>query len=151
MVGYDDDYLAWLREQAEHLRARRLHHLDAEHLADELSGLARSAERALADEVAQVLAVLALQRFVPVSVRGDVLDAQLHAARAAVAYSLRESPSAARLLTDPDWIDVAWSRAVALAVAKTGLDCFPASCPWRLPAVMQGVAFPSPNAGGAGG
>jgi hypothetical protein len=141
MTSYDDDYLAWLREQAAHLRAGRLDQLDAPHLMDEINGLARSAERALAAEVAQLLAALALQRYAPVSVSADEIDAELCASRAAVAYSLRESPSAARLLTDPRWIDVVWAQAVARAVTESGLNCYPAACPWRLLDVL-GMAAP---------
>lgn len=155
MTSYDDDYCGWLREQAEHLRAGRYDRLDVVPLADELNGLARSAERDLAAEVARLLAAFAVQRYAPAAIRGDEIDAQLRASRAAVKYALRESPSTARLLTEPAWVDVAWSQAVASAVTATGLDCFPASCPWRLPDVL-GVDMPLQqhprrDAGGAGG
>jgi Domain of unknown function DUF29 len=48
---YDTDYVAWLEEQAAHLRAGRLAALDIENVAEELEGLARSYRRELANRL----------------------------------------------------------------------------------------------------
>ena len=48
---YDTDYVAWLEEQAAHLRAGRLSALDVLNLAEELEGLARSDRHELANRL----------------------------------------------------------------------------------------------------
>ena len=44
---YDTDYVAWLAEQAAHLRAGRLRALDVENVAEELESLMKSERRQL--------------------------------------------------------------------------------------------------------
>jgi Domain of unknown function DUF29 len=44
---YDTDYVAWLDEQARHLRAGRLHALDIENVARELESLMKTERREL--------------------------------------------------------------------------------------------------------
>jgi Domain of unknown function DUF29 len=44
---YDTDYVAWLQEQVMHLRAGRLHGLDAENVAEELESLMKNERREL--------------------------------------------------------------------------------------------------------
>jgi hypothetical protein len=48
---YDTDFVAWLEEQAAHLRAGRLAALDIENVAEELEGLARSDRHELANRL----------------------------------------------------------------------------------------------------
>ena len=48
---YDTDYVAWLEEQAAHLRAGRLSALDVADIAEELEGLARSDRHELANRL----------------------------------------------------------------------------------------------------
>ena len=45
---------------------------------------------------------------------------------------LRESPSLAAQLRDPDWVQAVWAQACLQAAAATGHDGFPASCPWLI-------------------
>lgn len=42
LVGYDDDLCAWAEQQVALLRARRFDELDAENVAEELSGVSKS-------------------------------------------------------------------------------------------------------------
>ncbi|QWA14077.1 DUF29 family protein [Sodalis ligni] len=44
----------------------------------------------------------------------------------------KESLSLRSKLSDPEWIDVIWSRAVAIAASETGLDCFPDEGIWSV-------------------
>ena len=44
---YDQDYVAWLEEQVQHLRAGRLDQLDVENVAEELESLMRTERREL--------------------------------------------------------------------------------------------------------
>jgi hypothetical protein len=48
---YEVDYVAWLEEQASHLRAGRLSALDVPNVAEELEGLARSDRHELANRL----------------------------------------------------------------------------------------------------
>ncbi|MGH6904292.1 MAG: DUF29 domain-containing protein [Geminicoccaceae bacterium] len=44
---YDTDYVAWLEQQAAHLRAGRLHALDVENVAEEIESLMKTERRQL--------------------------------------------------------------------------------------------------------
>ena len=48
---YDTDYVAWLEEQAAHLRAGRLHALDVENVAEELESLMKKERRQLGNRL----------------------------------------------------------------------------------------------------
>jgi hypothetical protein len=52
---YDTDYVAWLQEQAAHLRAGRLHALDVENVAEELESLMKSERRQLGNRLEVVI------------------------------------------------------------------------------------------------
>ncbi len=56
MQLYDEDLVAWAREQAYHLRAGRFELLDIEHLAEESEDVGRSEQRELASRMAVLLA-----------------------------------------------------------------------------------------------
>ena len=52
---YETDYVAWLEEQASHLRAGHFFVLDVENVAEELEGLARSDRHELANRLETLL------------------------------------------------------------------------------------------------
>src|SRR4051812_43093582 len=55
---YDQDHLAWIEEQAAHLRAGRLHALDVENLAEELDDMAACQRRELESRLEVIMAHL---------------------------------------------------------------------------------------------
>ena len=54
-IAYDDDFVAWLEDQARHLRRGELDALDIENLAEELEGMARSDRREIRNRLIVLL------------------------------------------------------------------------------------------------
>lgn len=57
-TNYEDDVIAWAKEQAQFLRKGRIDLLDIEHLAEEIEDVGKSEQRALATRMAMLLAHL---------------------------------------------------------------------------------------------
>ncbi|MBN6742023.1 DUF29 family protein [Acidithiobacillus sp. MC6.1] len=54
-------------------------------------------------------------------------------------WKVRQAASLKTSLTDPEWLDIVWSKAALLASDETGLDIeiFPEACPWDMTDVMH--------------
>ena len=133
MTGHDVDLALWLNEQAALLRARRIDELDAEKLADELETLARRLEREIEDRLAAIMAMLA--RNVYDRERRPTEKMKIH--RGQLTCVVRDSPSLRPLLADPRVLERAWTRMLSDHDAD-GWD-LPATCPWTLHQVLNGV------------
>ena len=72
---------------------------------------------------------------------GASWEKTIKAQRKELAYALDESPSLRVKLGDPRWIDVVWSKGVALAVSESGLDCFPDDCIWSMADEILNVSW----------
>jgi len=131
MQTYESDIVAWSQEQAGLIRAGRFDRLDLEHIAEEIEDLGKSEQREFASRMALLLGHLLKWQFQPVR-RGASWEKTIKAQRKELAYNLKETPSLRVKLKDPDWLDMVWARAVALAVTETGLDCFPDTCAWSI-------------------
>lgn len=131
MQTYDKDVLAWANEQARLLRARRFDLLDVEHLAEEIEDVGKSEQRELASRLVALLAHLLKWQFQP-ELRGASWEKTIRAQRTELAYHLDETPSLRTKLNEPRWLEVVWAKAVAQAVAETGLDVFPDQCAWAI-------------------
>jgi hypothetical protein len=129
MHTYDEDIVAWSAEQARLIRTGRFNHLDLEHIAEEIEDVGRSEQRELASRMGALIGHLLKWAYQPER-RGASWEKTIKAQRKDLLYLLDESPSLRRKLDEPRWIDVAWSKGVA--VAETGLDCFPETCVWSL-------------------
>ena len=134
-VGYGQDVAAWAAEQARLIRAGRFDQLDIEHIADEVEDVGRSEKRELASRMAILMAHLLKWQFQPTH-RGTSWNRTLREQRKQVLRKLRETPSFFPLMQDGEWTDGVWGDAVTLAIAETGLDTFPESCPWNLSDVL---------------
>ena len=130
---YSDDVVAWAREQAAFLRARRFSDLDLEFLAGEIDDVGNSEERALASQVGRLLAHLLKWQVQP-GQRSRSRERTIKDARGRVLRRLERTPSLRKSLDDPDWITDAWSDAVQWAAVETGLDItvFPETCSWPM-------------------
>lgn len=69
--------------------------------------------------------------------RGASWEKAIKARRKDVLYALKESPSLHAKLNDPEWMDVIWSKAVAIAANETGLDCFPDESIWTVAEILS--------------
>ncbi len=125
------DLNAWASEQARLLRERRFDDIDAQGIADEIEDVGKSEQRELASRMAVLLAHL-LKWDMQAQRRGSSWQATIRAQRKEIAYALLESPSLKPKLTEPLWVDMVWSNAVAAAMTETGIETFPDACPWSL-------------------
>lgn len=141
MTAYDDDILAWSREQAELLRAGAFHRLDIAHLIEEIEDVGKSEQRELASRLAVLLAHLLKWQYQPER-RSRSWQSTIRPQRHAIALRLRRTPSLKATLHDPKWQEEIWIDALSIAIAETGLDSFPASCPWSFEQVLSADWLP---------
>ncbi len=142
-ITYQHDILAWANEQAAFLRAGRFDLLDIDHLADEIEDVGKSEQRELVSRMAVLLAHLLKWQFQPER-RSASWRATIREQRKAVKRRLERTPSLARALTDPDWLEDAWLDARSQAAHETGIsfDQFPDSLPWPIESVLYLEGWP---------
>ncbi|TKI02139.1 DUF29 domain-containing protein [Martelella alba] len=133
---YEADVVAWANEQAALLRSGKFSEIDFEKIAEEIEDVGKSEQRELASRMAVLIAHLLKWKFQP-SHRGTSWEKTIKAQRKDVRYALKESPSLYTKLNDPEWMDVIWSKAVAMASSETGLDCFPDDCIWSVTEILS--------------
>jgi hypothetical protein len=131
MPTYEEDVVAWSIDQANLLRAGRFNDLEVELIAEEIEDVGKSEQRELASRMAILIGHLLKWRFQPER-RGASWEKTIKAQRKELAYALEESPSLRVKLAEARWIDLVWTKGVALAVAESGLDCFPEVCIWSM-------------------
>jgi hypothetical protein len=128
---YDTDFVAWLEEQAAHLRAGRLAALDLENVAEELEGLARSDRHELANRLETLILHLLKWDHQP-SRRSSSWQSTCVDQRIRIRRLLDESPG-----LRPGLAEVAvnvYPDAVERAIVETGLASrhFPETLPYTL-------------------
>jgi hypothetical protein len=131
MATYEQDIVAWSQEQAAHIRAGRFDRLDLQHIAEEIEDVGKSEQRELTSRMSILLGHLLKWQYQPER-RGASWRTTIVAQRKELAYNLEETPSLRAKLAESRWVDVVWSKGVALAVSETGLDCFPETCVWSM-------------------
>ena len=144
ITSYESDIVAWAREQAALIRAGRFEHLDLAHIADEIEDVGKSETRELANRMAVLLGHLLKWQYQPKKREtGFSWILTIKDQRKRIAVRLKKTPSLQSSLHDQDWIDDAWSDALALARKETGLEdqvghtVFPEYCPWSMADVLQ--------------
>jgi len=146
---YDQDLVAWSREQGQLLRMGQFAQLDIAHLAEEIEDLGKRERRALVSRLAVLLGHLLKWQYQPDSPYRKSWRATINTQRRAVAKLLNENPSLrgqADLL-----IAEAYPDALDLAVAETPFDYehFPGICPWTIEQILTaywpGAAAGSPS------
>ncbi len=136
ITPYERDVFAWANEQAALIRARRFDLLDIENIAEEILDVGKSEKREIASRMVVLLGHLLKWKFQP-GKRGSSWARTIKTQRKDVLYCLKEAPSLKPQLTDAEWMDVVWSKAVSLAENETGLDDFPETCPWNIDDILQ--------------
>ena len=63
--AYEDDFVAWLEDQAQHARRQEIESLDLENIAEELEGMARSDRREIRNRLIVLLVHLLKHKFQP--------------------------------------------------------------------------------------
>jgi len=138
---YEQDVVAWAREQAALLREGKFSAIDVEHIAEEIEDVGKSEQRELSSRMAVLLAHLLKWQYQP-GRRGSSWQRTIREQRRAVGVALQKTPSLRNSLADPDWLTGTWADAVSKAVEETGLDLFPENLPWSTAQILSTEFYP---------
>jgi hypothetical protein len=134
--AYEDDFVAWLENQAQHARRREVESLDLENIAEELEGMARSDRREIRNRLVVLLVHLLKHKFQPRR-RSRGWRATIAEQWHRIATVIDDSPS---LQPFPASImDRCYADARAQAVLETGLPetDFPERCPFSVQEILD--------------
>jgi hypothetical protein len=128
---YDLDYVAWLEEQAAHLRVGQLAAVDTENVAEELEGLMRSQRQQLENRL-EVLILHLLKWDHQPAQRANRWRAGVAEQRSRIRRLLRDSPSLKRTLEEA--AREVYPEAVEQAAIETQLSetAFPTTLPYSV-------------------
>ena len=138
---YQEDFVAWLEDQAQHARRREIESLDLENIAEELEGMARSDRREIRNRLIVLLVHLLKHRFQPRR-RSRGWRATIAEQRQRIASVIDDSPSLQ--LFPASIIDRCYADARSQAALETGLTeaAFPQSCPFSLEQLLDPTWLP---------
>lgn len=149
-TAYEEDIVAWAREQAALLRAGQLLLVDVEHIAEEIDDVGKRERHQLASRLSVLLAHILKWQMQPAR-RGSSWEVTIATQRRAIARLLRLTPSLKSALHDPEFAAAVWDDAVIHAIRETGLHVFPQSNPWTMAQVMDPGFLPDALQGGIPG
>jgi hypothetical protein len=135
---YDTDYVAWLQEQVNHLRAGRLAALDVENVAEELESLMKSERRQLGNRLEVLIHHLLKWDHQP-DQRANRWRATVGEQRTRIQRLLRDSPSL-NAEVEPTCKEV-YADAVRAAAVETLLSAnvFPSELPYTIEQIFERV------------
>jgi hypothetical protein len=135
-TGYEQDFYAWLMEQAAHVRGKEWEALDIDNLAEELETLGREQRHAIRSQL-RILVIHLLKWAHQPARRSESWRHSIGNARAEIDGRLEMSPGLRRELLDV--LGWAYPRARRAAADETGLPLamFPETCPWSLEALQD--------------
>lgn len=134
--AYEQDFVAWLEDQAQHARRHDIENLDLENIAEELEGMARSDRREIRNRLIVLLVHLLKHKCQPRR-RSRGWRATIAEQRQRIASVLDDSPS---LHPFPAAIlDRCYAEARSQAILETGLPAaaFPKKCPFSIEGVID--------------
>jgi hypothetical protein len=133
---YDTDYVAWLDEQAAHLRAGCLSALDVANVAEELEGLMKSQRQQLENRLEVLILHLLTWDHQPEQ-RSNRWRASVAEQRARIRRLLRDSPSLQRSMEEA--AREVYPDAIEQATIETQLSesTFPATLPYSLEQIFE--------------
>ena len=144
MTSYDQDVIAWAREQAALLRAGRFEEIDVGHIAEEIEDVARAEIRDITRRMAGLAAWLLRWQYQP-ELRSPSLRSMIRVQRERLMAQLRGTPSLQPILADDEWIKDVWADARQEASKETniGFAFFPERCPWPMEQVLDPMFWPA--------
>ncbi|WP_020180588.1 DUF29 domain-containing protein [Methylopila sp. M107] len=128
-AAYEDDFSAWLNEQAALIRSGRVADIDAENVAEELEGIARSEFRSLISALTVLILHMLKWDHQPER-RSSSWISSINEQRDQFDLILEDNPSFKPRL--PDALQKAHRASRRRAVQETGLSLasFPETCPY---------------------
>lgn len=138
---YEEDFVLWIDQQAELLRARRFELLDLDNLLEEIEAMGRSERRELKNRIAVLLLHLLKCKYQPEKISGNWLRT-LNEQCARIANVIAESPSLAKLVQR--YADHEYQGASQQAASETGLPAsiFPSSNPFTADEILDSHFLP---------
>ena len=126
---HDQDFHAWTIQQANLLKAGKLHEIDLDNLIEEIESMGSSERNQLQNRLKVLIGHLLKWQFQP-AYRSRSWNATIEEQRLSVIGLIEDNPSLKSILDER--IAKAYPQGVLLAVKQTNLDkkTFPPSCPY---------------------
>jgi Domain of unknown function DUF29 len=134
--AYEDDFVAWLEDQARHARRGEIDALDLENIAEELEGMARSDRREIRNRLT-VLLIHLLKYLVQSNRRSRSWIGTIGEQRRRILSIIDDSPS---LRSFPQSVlNECYAQARSGCADETGIPeaSIPEECPFELKAVLD--------------
>lgn len=143
-TDYQQDFFAWLNEQAMLLKSKNFGKLDIDNLVEELEAMGRSEQRELKSRMIVLVMHLLKWQFQPEK-RGESWRKTIYEQRKQIALVLEDSPSLKSFLNDSDWLQTVWQYAIKDAVEETGLSkaTFPTEPIWQINEILEDNFYPN--------
>ena len=128
---HDKDFHAWTLQQADLLKAGKLHEIDLDNLIEEIESMGASERNQLQNRLKVLIGHLLKRQFQP-TYRTRSWNATIEEQRLTVLALIEDNPSLKSILNER--IAKAYPQGVLLAVKETNLDkkAFPSSCPYSI-------------------
>ena len=138
---YEKDYVLWVETIAQQLRSQSYDQVDWSNLIEEIEDMSRRERKALQSNLIVLLLYLLKWQF-QAEMRSGSWGGSIVEHRQRIQDDLQDSPSLRSVL--PDIWESAYQKAIARAVAETGLtvETFPIDCPYQLEDVLDGGFLP---------
>ncbi len=133
---YEEDFVAWLEDQAQHARRGEIDALDLENIAEELEGMARSDRREIRNRLTVLLTHL-LRYMAQPRRRSSGWLGTIGEQRIRIKSVVEDSPSLRLYPTTV--LAECYAAARAQGARETGLpaDAFPESCPFGIDEILD--------------
>jgi uncharacterized protein DUF29 len=134
--AYEEDFVAWLEDQARHARRGEVDGLDLENIAEELEGMARSDRREIRNRLTVLLAHL-LKCWVQPNKRSSSWPGTIAEQRDQIVELIEDSPSLGGY--PAQILDRCCPAARRNAARQMRLreSAFPQSCPFGIPQILD--------------
>lgn len=141
VVGYDEDFYAWSKDQASRLRAFRPADVDWENLAEEIESLGKSDRRSVQSDLKIVLVHLIKWKYQPQK-RKSGWRSSINEHRDRIERIIQDSPSLARVPGQSLAAEYRKARLQALEDMKPTKGKVPESCPFTAEQVLDPSYWP---------
>ena len=139
---HDNDFHAWTIQQANLLKAGKLHEIDLDNLIEEIESMGSSERNQLQNRLKVLIGHLLKWQFQP-AYRTRSWNATIKEQRLSVIGLIEDNPSLKRILEER--IAKAYPQGVLLAVKETNLDekTFPSTCPYSIGQLFDTGFYPN--------
>ncbi|MEY2833166.1 MAG: hypothetical protein RLZZ574_2425 [Cyanobacteriota bacterium] len=138
---YESDYLLWLQETSQLLKAKDFDRLDLENLLEEIESLGRSERNKLIFSLRLIYQHLLKWQYQP-NKRSKSWSDTISRERDNVNDYLEDTPSLKNLLQDRTVLTKAYQRGRRDAIRETGITNLPQDCPYFIEQILNSNFLP---------